>query len=1349
MMSNEYGVMNGCRRQSSEVNCLTPDNIHRSSFIIHHSRLALYLAFITHYSLLITHPVSAQALQQQEIPTPLSERTVSTRFENLSIQHGLSQSTIFDMMQDHHGFMWFATFDGINRFDGYHVRQYRNIPFDSTSIMAGWSYGIAEDSGGRIWVAQDGGISVLDPVSETFRRYYYNASDSSGLQGRLVSNTIEDPQGRIWVGLEEQGLDLMDVDRNGRFTHFRHDPDTPSSLNSDVVSRLYVDHEGYLWVLTDSGLDRLDPRNPDAGFSHYLMGMGSSRMSFANTAGGIFERPDVPGILWVGTDRGLVRVEVSTKEYEVFAAPGGPKKAVGMIAQDRSDRNILWVNIWSGLGRFDVRSKRFTEYAGDSENPNAFQVGSATAVYTDRSGLVWVGTDGRGVDRFNPTSVGLALYKADPSKPSSLPGAAVWSMLKDRNGLLWVVTSQGGAWTLSAINRSAGTAVHYQHRTSDPNSLPKGGYIEVLEDRNGLIWVGMARGGLSVLNREAGSFQRVHFNPGAQEDVGLMLEDRAGGLWVGSLGRGLFRRDASSGEWTRFSSDRDDPQTLSGDAIYSLLEDRAGFIWVGTRGAGLNRLIPETGAVTRYWHDEKDPATISHNQISVLLERSVEPGPIWIGTEGGGLNRLDPSTGEIKHYLESDGLANNVIYGLLDDERGRLWMSTNNGLSRFDPETNTFRNYGLEMGLQGLEFNGGSFFKAKDGEMFFGGPNGLNAFYPNEISENPSPPDVVIVDLKLSNRSIRETGAIQLDEPISDAKEIHLQPEQKELTLDFVATHYQNPELNRFAYKLEGFNDEWVDAGTQRSATYTNLDPGTYTFRVKAANSDGVWNEEGTSIQIIVEPPFWATWWFRLLALIGFGGLMYAGYSFRVRQIAERNRALENEVERRTAELRESHAQIAQTAEQLEQSHTIVEAINQETSFRRLLTKILEEARVIPGVEKATALIRMPDDLFHVRASAGWDVSEMQHIKLTRKDAHQRYIEHAEEVSKNIFVAKDVAERVGTEQMEEFGKVASFLVLRVMVEGDVTAYLVFDNLTNPDAFDQRDVALIERLREHIQSAFIKTRILEDLQSTLDNLRSTQDRLVQSEKMASLGQLTAGIAHEIKNPLNFVNNFSDVTAEVAEEMAEELARRRDEMPEDLVADFHDMIDSLRNNAKKISEHGKRADAIVQNMLEHSKVGEGERHPTDLNEFLDEYVTLAQHSLEAREPNFKVEIERSFDDAVYQVDLVPQDMGRVFMNLLGNAFDALREHRSNGAPKVTVSTTRIDGQVEIRVSDNGPGIPEKVRARIFEPFFTTKPTGSGTGLGLSMSYDIVTKGHGGTLEVVSEEGAGATFIVRLPV
>ncbi len=1297
---------------------------------------------------------SGQSLNQQEIPNPLASRTISPRFTHLRLEDGLSQSAVYHILQDRKGFMWFSTQDGLNRYDGYNIKIYRPHPFDSTGLSDGWIWSTMEDHDGDLWVStHSGGLNRMDRTTETFKQFRHDPDDPTSLASDAVWASYEDRDGIIWVATEA-GVDRMDDQRTGKFTHYKNDPSDQHSLSNNVVYYIYQDLAGSLWFSTANGLNRMDPAKPGV-FDRFFAGPPES-VTVKDEVDTPLERPEEPGILWVGTVQGLVRLETETGKFDRYFPtkpdPNNPMiNAIFYTVLDPANPGVIWVStMGSGIGRFDIRARKFVMYRNEPGNPNSLSSNVVQAVFADRSGMVWAGTQQSGVDRFNPSQAGVEHLRSNAADPNSLPDKSAWGISETRDGFLWVGTNDG---TLTALDRSAGKATYYRPNAANPHAKSAANPVAIVEDRFGYVWIN-ARGGTDRLDRRTGRFKHYRTDPKDEHSISgsapSIMEDRLGNLWFGDAQGVLNRYDRENDRFYRYPL-RDTTRLGSDVSLHAreLVEDLAGFIWVAT-DSGVLRFNPESGRVEAWIHDPNDPKSPSAPNINSIVERQREPGIIWFGTQGGGLNRLDASTGDIRFYTDRDGLANNVVYGILEDENGLLWMSTNHGISRFNPDTETFRNYGLEIGLQSLEFNGSSYYRSRSGELFFGGVNGLNAFYPNQLADNMTPPQVAVVDLKLFNRSITDSGVVKLDHPIEDTHEITLDYSQKEVTFDFVAFHYADPGSNSFAYRLEGFNDDWVYTGNQRTASFTNLSPGEYIFRVKAANSDGVWNEEGTSLHLTITPPFWATWWFRLLAVLGFGGLLYAGYAFRVRQIAERNRALESEVDKRTAELNESKERLELTNEQLEQSHTIVEAINQETSFRRLLTKIMEEARVIPGVEKATALVRLPDDLFHVRASSGWDVGEMQHISLTPKQAHQRYVEESEEVGKNIFVAKNVTERAGMEKMADFGKVASFLVLRVMVEGDVRAYLVFDNLTDPDAFDQGDVALLERLREHIQSAFIKTSILEDLQHTLDDLRTTQDRLIQSEKMASLGQLTAGIAHEIKNPLNFVNNFSDMTAELATELTEEMDRLKQELPADKLEELASIVESLSLNAKKIGEHGKRADAIVTNMLEHSKVGEGERSTTDLNELLDEYVTLARHGLEARGGGFEVDVERSYDESVGRVDVVPQDMGRVFMNLLSNAFDALKEHGArNGTPTVSVSTAKVDGAVEIRVKDNGPGIPEKVRARIFEPFFTTKPTGSGTGLGLSMAYDIVTKGHGGTLDVESEEGQGATFVVRLPV
>jgi len=1282
-------------------------------------------------------------LFRNEVPAALSSRKVSIRFEKLGLADGLDQSTVFDIMQDHNGFIWLGTQGGLARYDGYELKSYRHEPFDETSLMNGWVIHIEPAADGGLWVSTSKGLDRMDPITESFTHFAHDPDDQTTIAGGAIASTFEAADGTLWIATWVNGLDKLEKGSTS-ITHFRHDSTDATSISDNQVHSIIEDSSGRLWIATRGGLDRMDPDRSGV-FTRIVEG----------SVWPMLERPEERGVLWVGSRGSLIRVDAQTETFERFHPfPNDPERGyISGISQDPVNKNMLWVSVaGTGLARFDLRTKGFFIYEPDPEDPNSLSTAGTGDVFTDRSGMVWVSTRGAGVDRFNPATVGFEYFRQGSDSPGSLVGHGIWSILEDANGIIWAGTyDHEEVNRLTRLDRQSDTVTYFEHDPSDPYSLSKGSVHALFEDRTGVLWVGTSNT-LSRLHRESGRFYHLKHDPSnpsslSSSSIWSIFQDRSGTMWFGTIGGGLNRMDPDRpGEFTRYGYDENDPSTLSDRSVKYITEDQGGFIWMthGGFGRGISRLDPVSGNVTRYRHDKNDPNSLGVDAVGSLLERKREPGVIWLATSGGGLDRLDVASGKFRHFTVSDGLPNNTLYGVLEDEEGRLWISTNNGLSRFDPETETFRNYGLEIGLQSLEFNSGAFTKSRDGEMFFGGINGVNAFFPNELSENSVAPEVAIVDLKLSNQSVKESGAVNLSATIPETREIRLKYDQTDIAFDYVALHFQNPEKNTFAYKLEGFNDDWVMAGDRRSASFTNLDPGEYTFRIKAANADGVWNEEGASIRLVVTPPFWATWWFRILTFLAIAGIVYTGYRARVEQISRRARELENEVDRRTQELQASNTQ-------LEQSHTIVQAINQETSFRRLLTKILEESRVIPGVEKATALVHMPDDdRFHVRAASGWDVAAMQNILLTASEAHRRYVEQAERVAEDIYVAKDVGKRAGTEQMAEFGQVASFLVLRILVEERVVAYLVFDNLTDEDAFDQRDIELLERLRDHITSAFIKTRILDDLQTTLDSLQSTQDRLIQSEKMASLGQLTAGIAHEIKNPLNFVNNFSDVTAELAEDAVEELSKLKGRLPEDALVELDSIIANLSANAKKIAEHGKRADSIVQNMLEHSKVGEGERTPTKLNDLLDEYVTLAVHGLEARGGGFKVDVVREFDDAIDQVDLVPQDMGRVFMNLLSNAFDALKQHGSAyGEPKVTVSTIPTEGAVEIRVSDNGPGIPSKIKSKIFEPFFTTKPTGSGTGLGLSMSYDIVTKGHGGTLDVTSEEGKGATFIVRLPV
>jgi len=543
----------------------------------------------------------------------------------------------------------------------------------------------------------------------------------------------------------------------------------------------------------------------------------------------------------------------------------------------------------------------------------------------------------------------------------------------------------------------------------------------------------------------------------------------------------------------------------------------------------------------------------------------------WAGSYFSGLFLVDKKTGALTNYRVKDGLINNSVLGITEDNEGDLWMRTPAGLSKFNTETKRFTNYPMEIPLPD---NNMSLFKDRN-DVFYAPTNkGLISFDPARINERAIPPAVIIesVSYHAVKNTVNDKDTFVF---VDGKKDLELKHNENRISFKYVALHYENASLNQYAYKLDGYDKVWIQAGSQRSVTYTNLSPGTYTFHVKAANSDGVWNETGASFLITILPPWWETWWFRIFSVIAMIVVVYAIVQRQSRNLKKQNIVLEEKVTERTKELKHS---------------------------------------------------------------------------------------------------------------------------------------------------------------------------------LEELRQTQAQLIQSEKMASLGELTAGIAHEIQNPLNFVNNFSDVNTELVEELKSELTTGNTQSA-------FAIADDIKENEQKINHHGKRADAIVKGMLQHSRASSGAKELTDINKLTDEYLRLAYHGLRAKDKTFNAEMRTDFDYSlsadeagIGKINVIPQDIGRVILNLINNAFYSVNEKSRQNIPgyepAVVVATKKIKDRIEISVKDNGKGIPQNILDKIFQPFFTTKPTGQGTGLGLSLSYDIV-KAHGGEVKMETREGEGSEFTIKLPI
>ncbi|NQZ08604.1 MAG: response regulator, partial [Algicola sp.] len=506
-------------------------------------------------------------------------------------------------------------------------------------------------------------------------------------------------------------------------------------------------------------------------------------------------------------------------------------------------------------------------------------------------GFVWVGTGGGGVSKLNLEHQRFGHFNHNPLDPRSLSGNIVWAISQDSHDALWIGTRSNG---LNRLDKQADGFVHFKHDASKPSSLSHNNVMSMLEDASGDLWVATAFGGLDLFDRNSGHFS--HFKHDETEPESLSSNssktlniDSQNIFWVGSWCGGLNQFDVQNKQFKHYQHQPQDDNSLSQDIVRTTLEDASGQFWVGTLN-GLNLFDREQGTSTRYTHDDKDPNSLSHNNVTHLQQDS--SGTLWVATYGGGLNKYNPETNNFKRYRVKDGLPNDTVYGILEDEIGNLWLSTNMGLSKFNPKTETFKNYDVVDGLQSNEFNSGAHFKGKDGELFFGGTNGFNRFYPQNIKDNTTVPTVVFTDFLLFNKSVvinpdapQNSDIFTLPKAIDALLELTLGHQQALVTFEFAALDHANPNRNRYQYKLEGFDNHWIDADASiRRATYTSLPSGHYTLRVKAANPDGYWNEQGATINLIVNPPPWRSWWAHLIYVLFTAALVFGALRFRLQQ---------------------------------------------------------------------------------------------------------------------------------------------------------------------------------------------------------------------------------------------------------------------------------------------------------------------------------------------------------------------------------------------------------------------------------------------------------------------------------
>jgi signal transduction histidine kinase/ligand-binding sensor domain-containing protein len=1093
-------------------------------------------------------------------------QTQPVKFNLIAGANGISLGKINGITQDKKGVMWFTdqTNRCITRYDGNHLTRYQNDPKNTNSLGGTYPECILADSTGIIWIGFYGmGVDRFDPETNSFTHYRHQPNDPGSLGHDTVSAILIDRLGNLWVG-NNGGLDLLDK-KTGKFKHYRNNVDDSTSLSYNVVRAIYEDHQGTIWVGTgfvwdknnEGGLNRFNREN--GTFTRYLNDPKNPHSLIDNTVRAIFE--DSRGTFWVGTlGDGLHTMDRKTGLFERHTYnPARPQQLSRPPLKTRDDHITLITedaagNIWigtfsNGLMRYDPKTKKIDHFGISADKSSGFKDNSAWWAYNSPDGLLWVCTQENNLYTIDIYTSNIPHYKID--------SVGVNAFYEESPSVLWFGTDNG----LVRKDSKNGTIRRYRNEPRNPNSISNNIVGTIIKDNQGDFWLA-TQGGLNRFNPKTGMF--THFLHDANNNESLsdnyisnLYEDQDLNLYIGTSGSGMDVMNKKTGKFTHYKNDPNDTNSLSQNFVTGILEDETKDIWVGGwNNGGINRMSRQTGKFRHYLPD-----------ISVVSIYRDKDGVIWAGAENG-LYRYNRKLDHFSLLSEEDaGLNITNVRSIISDDQNNLWIAASSGIYRLNQKRDQIIYYGKDNGIVTSYLYYASVYKKQDGELFFGDYTGYYSFYPEKLKISSVIPKIDLTNFWITGRLIKPGSNGPLQQTISKTKEIHLQYNQNVFSFSFNAIDYGNPENKRIYYKLENYDKEWRQPGTEDRVYYFNVPPGKYTFRIKAANSsNGTWAEK--DVVIIISSPWWTRWWAYCLY-----GLLFILLALSIHRY-QKNRLLKAERER------------------------------------------------------------------------------------------------------------------------------------------------------------------TRVRELAQA--------KEIEKAYHELKTTQQQLIQSEKMASLGELTAGIAHEIQNPLNFVNNFSEVNSELIAEMKQEIDNGN-------LDEVKTIANNIDENEQKIIFHGKRADTIVKGMLQHSRNSSGQKEPTDINALADEYLRLAYHGLRAKDKSFNATMKTDFDETIGNINIIPQDIGRVILNLITNAFYVVDEKKKQGIqgyePTVSVSTKKMRDKVLISVKDNGNGIPQKVLDKIFQPFFTTKPTGQGTGLGLSLSYDIV-KAHGGELKMETKEGEGSEFIIQLP-
>jgi len=817
----------------------------------------------------------------------LSSQIKDIKFQQINTLNGVSVSSVYKIMQDRSDFIWLGTNEGLVKYDGYSYRIYKHEAFNPNSLSENWVLDIIEDKYGNLWLGtQGGGLCKFNPETGVFKTFLHQKnSPASSLKSNIVRSLYIDEHQILWVG-SQSGLSWLDL-KTEKILDLPLPIKEQQGLNKGSVNSI-CKSEGILYFgCWGDGLIALDPTT----FHIDTYTSRTSDLAWLQENKIKTLKPDASGRLWIGTRGGGLNIfDPKTKIFSVINAGRDSSYSINSNSVQSiliDSRGNVWAGMFdNGLNMISPQKHSIQSFRRNAYDKHSLPSNWVASLFEDRSGLIWIGTD-RGLAK---VPVWGCNFKHISLSSSDAGEFNINAILQAKNGTFWFGAWGGGLIRFDPEKNEFKTYL----RGDDPNSISNNNVWEIKEDKEGRIWIGTGDG-LDCLDPISGVMTKYKRkfdddNSLIHNNVSALLIDSKNRIWVGSWGEGLSVLDETRTRYLRFKNDESKNGSISDDFINAIFEDSKHRIWIATAKGGVN-----------LYHDDGSFSVLKPNSTKFSINNNIESiaedkkGRIWLGSNGGGLICYTPEKNEIRYFTQKNGLASDIVHRILLDDKGDLWISTNNGLAYLNLKTEQFKCFYEDDGLQANEFNRGAF-KCGNGSLYFGGSNGVSFFDPSKITLNSHVPRVVLTSFKKYNTEY------PINKLIKDSILI-LSYKDDVVSFEYAALDYLLPDKNHYQYKLEGLDTAWVDAGSRRFTTYVNLPPGDFVFRVKACNNNGVWNEEGLSLKIRILPPFWHTWWFYLICLCFALLIGFVYTKIRVRRFNHIQRRLEKMVNQKTAEL--------------------------------------------------------------------------------------------------------------------------------------------------------------------------------------------------------------------------------------------------------------------------------------------------------------------------------------------------------------------------------------------------------------------------------------------------------------